>query len=49
MSKEGLTSIGAVILAFLASQHHNLHMLLFAIGIGSAGTSFMTCFLWCGG
>ena len=42
MRKEGLTSIGAVVLAFLASQHHNLHMLLFAIGIGSAGTSFMT-------
>ena len=42
MAKEGLTSIGAVVLAFLASQHHNLHMLLFAIGIGSAGTSFMT-------
>ena len=42
MSKEGLTSVGAVVLAFLASQHHNLHMLLFAIGIGGAGTSFMT-------
>lgn len=42
MRKEGLTSVGAVVLAFLASQHHNLHMLLFAIGIGGAGTSFMT-------
>jgi hypothetical protein len=42
MSREGLTSVGAVVLAFLASQHHNLHMLLFAIGIGGAGTSFMT-------
>jgi len=42
MSKEGLASAGAVVLAFLASQHHNLHMLLFAIGIGGAGTSFMT-------
>ncbi len=46
MSKEGLTSVGAVVLAFLASQHHNLHMLLFAIGIGGAGTSFMTMLPW---
>jgi len=42
MSKEGLASAGAVVLAFLASQHHNLHMLLLAIGIGGAGTSLMT-------
>jgi len=44
MSKEGLTSIGAVVLAFLASQHHTLHMLLLTVGIGSAGMSFMTMF-----
>jgi hypothetical protein len=42
MSKEGLTSFGAVVQAFLASQHHTLHTLLFTIGMGSAGTSFMT-------
>ncbi|HWU38324.1 MAG TPA: hypothetical protein VN203_11820 [Candidatus Acidoferrum sp.] len=42
--KEGITSLAAVVLAFLASQHHNLHMLLFAIGLGGAGMSFMTMF-----
>ena len=42
--KQGVTSFGAVLLAFLATQHHNLHMLLFAIGMGGAGTSFMTAF-----
>ncbi len=35
-------SIGAVLLAFLASQHHTLHMLLLAAGLGGAGTSLMT-------
>jgi hypothetical protein len=44
MSKEGLTSVGAVVLAFLASQHHTLHMLLLTVGIGGAGMSFMTMF-----
>ncbi|MFI5341359.1 MAG: hypothetical protein ACHQ7N_16160 [Candidatus Methylomirabilales bacterium] len=44
MRKEGLTSVGAVVLAFLASQHHTLHMLLFTIGLGGAGMSFMTMF-----
>jgi hypothetical protein len=44
VAREWLTSAGAVVLAFLASQHHNLHMLLFAIGIGGAGTSFITTF-----
>ena len=42
--KEGITSLAAVALAFLASQHHNLHMLLFTIGLGGAGMSFMTMF-----
>ena len=36
-----LPSFSAVVLAFLASQHHNL-MLLFALGLGDAGMSFMT-------
>lgn len=40
----GVTSVAAVLLAFLASQHHTLHMLLFAVGIGGAGASFMTMF-----
>jgi hypothetical protein len=44
MRKEGVTSVGAVVLAFLASQHHTLHMLLITAGIGSAGMSFMTMF-----
>jgi hypothetical protein len=44
MGKEGVTSVGAVVLAFLASQHHTLHMLLITAGIGSAGMSFMTMF-----
>jgi hypothetical protein len=42
LQKERVLSIGAVVLAFLASQHHNLHMLLLAFGIGGAGASFMT-------
>lgn len=42
MRREWLFSIGAVVLAFLASQHHNLHMLLLSIGLGGAGTSFIT-------
>jgi hypothetical protein len=32
------------VLAFLASQHHTLHMLLIAAGIGGAGASSMTMF-----
>ena len=44
LKKEWLNSAGAVVLAFLASQHHNLHMLLLAIGICGAGMSFMTMF-----
>jgi hypothetical protein len=41
MKRTGLASVGAVVLAFLASQHHNLHMLLLAFGLGGAGTSFI--------
>ena len=40
----GVTSVAAVLLAFLASQHHTLHMLLIAAGIGGAGASAMTMF-----
>jgi hypothetical protein len=36
------TSVGSVVLAFLASQHHNLMMLVFAVGLSSAGMSAMT-------
>lgn len=44
LRSEGITSFGAILLAFLATQHHNLHMLLIAIGIGGAGMGFMTMF-----
>ena len=37
---ERLTSVGSVIVAFLASQHHSLHMLLM-FGLGGAGVGFM--------
>ncbi len=42
MRREWLLSFGAVALAFLGSQHHNLMMLLFALGLGDAGMSAMT-------
>jgi hypothetical protein len=42
MRREWLLSLGAVVLAFLGSQHHNLMMLLFAVGLGNAGMSAMT-------
>ena len=44
MHKEGITSVGSVVLAFLASQHHTLHMLLLAVGVGGASMSFMQAF-----
>jgi len=34
MKRESLTSGGGVVLAVLASQHHNLHMLVLALGLG---------------
>ena len=37
----GLTSIAAVLLAFVASQHHSMHMLAIALGVGGAGSTFM--------
>ncbi len=39
--KEGAASIGAMVLAFLASQHHNLHMALLTLGLGGSGMTFM--------
>ena len=41
MRREWLLSTGAVVLAFLGTQHHNLMMGLFAIGLGNAGMSLM--------
>ncbi len=37
----GAPSIGAMALAFLASQHHNLMMALLAFGLSDAAMSFM--------
>ena len=42
MRREWLLSIGAVVLAFLGAQHHNLMMLLFMLGIGGASMTAMT-------
>ncbi len=42
MRREWLLSFGAVVLAFLGTQHHNLMMLLLALGLGDAGMSVMT-------
>jgi hypothetical protein len=42
LQNECVLSIGAMLLAFVASQHHTLHMLLFAIGLGGASTSVVT-------
>ena len=35
MRREWLLEIGAVGLAFLGAQHHNLMMLLFAVGLST--------------
>lgn len=44
MRRESLTGAGSVLVAFLATQHHNLHMLLMTLGMGSAGMGLMTNF-----
>jgi hypothetical protein len=36
-----LTAVAGALLALAASQHHTLHMLIIALGAGSAGSSFM--------
>jgi hypothetical protein len=42
----GVATIGAAALAFIASQHHNVHMLLIALGVGGAGSTFMQTYPW---
>jgi hypothetical protein len=42
MRREWLLSVGAVGLAFLGTQHHNLMMLLLAFGLTNVGMSLMT-------
>ncbi len=44
MKREGVTSVGGALLALLASQHHNLHMLVMALGLGGAGMTFMQAY-----
>lgn len=46
MNKKGLTAALSIGLAFLASQHHLLHMLLLMFGLGGAGISFITQYPW---
>jgi hypothetical protein len=41
VEKQAATSIGATLLAFAASQHHNLHMALLALGLGGSGMTFL--------
>ena len=43
-TRQALVSAGPVILAFLASQHHTVHMLLLTFGLGTAGISFLTMY-----
>ncbi len=42
MRREWFLSVGAVALAFLGTQHHNLMMFLFAVGLSNVGMSLMT-------
>ena len=44
LRRESLVSAGSMLLVFLASQHHTLHMLLMTVGVGGAGMGFMTVF-----
>ena len=44
MHKKTFFSVGSVVLALLASQHHTLHMLLLMFGIGGASMSFMAMY-----
>ena len=39
-----ITAVGSILVAFLASQHHLIHMLILLIPFGSAGMSFMSAF-----
>jgi hypothetical protein len=42
MRRKWLLSLGAVALAVLGAQHHNLMMAALAVGLGSGGISLMT-------
>jgi hypothetical protein len=43
-TRQVLVSAGPVMLAFLAGQHHTVHMLLLSFGLGTAGVSFLTMY-----
>ena len=42
--REVLAAVGPVVLVFLASQHHTLHMLILSLGLGTASMSFMAMY-----
>jgi hypothetical protein len=42
--KAHLAAVGSVLVAFLASQHHLIHMLILLVTFGSAGMSVMSAF-----
>jgi hypothetical protein len=42
--KARLAAVGSVLVAFLASQHHFIHMFILLVTFGSAGISFMSAF-----
>ncbi len=42
MRREWLLSLGAIVLAVLSSQHHNLMMALLAFGLGNTAMGLMT-------
>lgn len=37
-------SVGGMLLAFLATQHHNLHMILLTLGLGGSTLAFMQAY-----
>jgi len=41
MNRGFLSPAGSVVLAVLAKQHHNIHVGLLALGLGTAGLSFL--------
>ncbi len=42
--RERLLAVGPVVLAFVAGQHHALHMAMLMFGVGTAGATFMTAY-----
>jgi hypothetical protein len=42
--KAQITAVGSMVLAFLASQHHLIHMFILLVTFGTAGMSFLNAF-----